>query len=152
MAYGETAWQKVGIINESECIPILNRVFQDKITFIPSSKDENMRLKVDYWGIVNGEKRYAFDFKSSVKPWERFCLTYKMAHTTQNVFEVGISNITTIFFLSHEKRFAFIPKKEIHKWFLENKPELKQGRKDDSNYFEFSTEEIIRLATYFKEY
>lgn len=152
MAYGETSYQKMGIINESECLPILNQLFEDKITFIPSTKEENIKQKVDYWGIVNGEKRYAFDFKSSVKPWERFCLTYKMAGTNKNVFEVGNPNITSIFFLSHERRFAFIPKKEIHSWFLENKPKLKPGKKDDSNYFEFPTEEIIRLTTYFKNY
>ncbi len=154
MAYGETAYQQMGIINESECLPILNIGFQNEIQFIKSTKKENMKLKVDYWGIVNGEKRYAFDFKSSTKPWERFCLTYKMAHTTQNVFEVGNPNIniTAIFFLSHEKRFAFVPKKDIHKWFLENNPDLKPGRRDNSNYFEFPTEEIVRLTSYFKEY
>ena len=150
--YGDKSYKRMGILKEGLNLPILNKIFKGEILFVKSSYEENIEQKVDYWGVVDGEKRYAFDFKSSTKPRERFCLTYKIAGSNQNVFEVGNQSITSIFFLEHEKRFAFVPKKEIHKWFLENNPPVLPGRSDNSNYFEFPTEEILRLATYFKNY
>lgn len=148
--FGSTPETRNGIRKENEHFPILREIFESTgVDFQQSTPSENKIQKVDYWA---QNKTLAFDFKTGENPESGFCLTYKMNNTNKNVFEVGARNITSIFLLEHESRYAFVPKNSIHQWFLENKPKVFPSKKDNSTFFIFPTSAVKELAIKFKAY
>ena len=153
MTYGDTPYKMAGIKKEDEYLSILNESFKSvNIILIKSSLEENKKQKVDYWGLIDGRRKYAFDLKTAINPAKKFNLTYKMNKTNENVFEVGEKNCISIFLLEHINSYALIWKKDIFQWFKKNNPKLNPGKRDNSNYFEFPTEEIMKLAFKIKQY
>ena len=147
MAYGEYYHQKQGIKKEEIHLPILNNILAPiGLRLEASSKKENKELKIDYWGKFESGLIYAFDFKTSTKPWEGFCLTYKMNNTTKNTFDVGEKNIISIFLLEDIYSYGFLAKYLIKEWYNLNHPylHLSKSENDDSNFFVYPTSEILK--------
>ena len=141
-------YKKSGVLQESLHLPIVQEMFipQD-IEIIAASDQENISLKVDYWGIRNKIKQYGFDFKTAIKPWQAFGLTYDINKSSYNVFNAPQHpNITSIFLLHDIHAYAFLSKRNIHEWFMENKPFINPGKTDDSTYFWFPRSVIEKLA------
>lgn len=147
ITYGNTAAKRAGIKKEVLHKPIITELFKPvNIIIIASSYKENTEEKIDYWGVVNNIKLHPFDFKSCDYPSQRFCLTYKINNSYLNEFEVGPKNIMYIFLLEHKYEYAFVKKLDVFNWFNQYKPKLYPGKYDNSNYFEFPTNEIEKLA------
>ena len=151
--FGDTPERMSGILKEKEFFPVLQRLFHPfNVEIIQSSSWENKNQKVDYWGFKNGTKICAFDFKTSNTPETDFKLTYKINNSTKHSFEVGYPNILSIFLLNHIGSIAFVSKKKIYQWLLDNKPVISPSTRDNSTFFRFPTSEISKLASNIVKY
>lgn len=156
MAYMDNQAKQAGVKKEIQHLPILNEIFKPaQITLIASTPEENKQKKVDYWGIQKSTNIiWAFDFKTAKSPEKGFCLTFKINGSSQNSFEVGEQDITSIFLLEHLHQYAFVSKKDIYNWFKQNMPPCYpcKTRGDNSTFFFFPTSAIFELAKKIKEY